>query len=186
MDVCGKGLSAAMVSSSLHTFVHATASRTADVVEVMDALNRYLCDALEDQLFVTGVAIAVDPDTGAAVEVNLGHPPTLILNPDGTCVPDAAPANLPLGLDPDPPTGRSFVLAAGQTLAIYSDGLSEVTDATGAWIGPEGVAEHLTAVADTADPDDLSVHAAALVRRLEGVLDGRSPDDDMTLLVARR
>ena len=186
MDVCGKGLSAALVSSSLHTFVHATASRTADVVELVTALNRYLCDALEDQLFVTGVAIAVDPDTGAAVEVNLGHPPTLILNPDGTREPDAAPANLPLGLDPDPPTGRSFVLAPGQTLALYSDGLSEVTDATGAWIGPEGVAEHLTAVADTADPDDLAAHAVALVARLEGVLDGRSPDDDMTLLVARR
>lgn len=186
MDVCGKGLPAALVSSSLHTFVHATASRTADVGELIDALNRYLCDALDDRLFVTGVAIAVDPETGAAVEVNLGHPPTLILNLDGTRVPDAAPANLPLGLAPDPPTGRSFTLEPGQTLALYSDGLSEVTDDTGAWIGPEGVAEHLAVAADAADPGDLAAQAAALVHRLDGVLDGRQPDDDMTLLLARR
>lgn len=78
MDVCGKGMAAALISSSLHTFIHARVHTTSSVVELINALNLYLCDTMEDCTFVTGIAVAVDPATGEAECVNAGHPPAIL------------------------------------------------------------------------------------------------------------
>ncbi len=80
-DVCGKGLPAALISSSLHTMVHTAIDAGMGLAALMASLNRYLCHTLSSESFVTMVAVAIDPRTGELECVNAGHPPALLLTP---------------------------------------------------------------------------------------------------------
>ena len=60
-DVCGKGLHAAMVGSSLHTMVRAAADANPPLSGLVERVNRHLCAWLPESSFVTMVAVTVDP-----------------------------------------------------------------------------------------------------------------------------
>ena len=69
---------------------------------------------------------------------NAGHPPPLLLEPDGTASLLERPANLLLGVAPDTPRRHHAVpLTPGATVVLYTDGLVERRDAasTTAWPG---------------------------------------------------
>ncbi|MEM9915634.1 MAG: SpoIIE family protein phosphatase [Planctomycetota bacterium] len=206
MDVCGKGMAAALVSSSLHTFIHAQAPTAGSVVDLMNALNSYLCATMDDSTFVTGLAVAVDPVTGRVECVNAGHPPAILAPAPGMnhaatgsegqtnfTEGKSSPVgysehseNVPLGLLPEPLTGHHFELAPDTVLALYSDGLTEIVAEDGQWISHEGLAEQLAgALADGSD-DSLAAVRDRLNRRLAAIQAGAPPDDDMTFLLARR
>src|SRR6185437_9437110 len=74
-DVCGKGLPAALVASSVHTMIHAGVLSDLSLPELMSNLNSYLQGTLSDESFVTMVAIAIDPIRGEIEVVDAGHPP---------------------------------------------------------------------------------------------------------------
>ncbi len=60
---------------------------------------------------------------------NAGHPPPLLLHPDGTAVLLEREPDLLLGLDPDTPRADHTVeLQPGATLVLYTDGLVERRD----------------------------------------------------------
>ena len=204
MDVCGKGMAAALVSSSLHTFVHAQASTAGSVVDLMNALNRYLCATMDDSTFVTGLAVAVDPATGQVECVNAGHPPAILApgsrhaatgsegqtnltkGKSSTVGYTAHSENVPLGLLPEPLTGHHFELAPDTVLALYTDGLTEIVADDGQWISHEGLAEQLAGALAEASDDSLAAVRDRLNRRLAALQAGAPPDDDMTFLLARR
>ncbi len=191
MDVCGKGMAAALISSSLHTFIHARMSTTSSVVELMNALNLYLCDTMDESTFVTGIAVALDPQTGEAECVNAGHPPAVLVSASAVTGKSQAVTysdhsdNLPLGLMTEPMVGHTFFLAPNAVLALYSDGLTEIA-ADGHWIGHEGLADQLAgAMRDNAEAT-LPAVRDTLNARLSAIQAGSPPDDDMTFLLARR
>jgi hypothetical protein len=76
--VCGKGLQAALVTFSIHTMIRALSDHTRTVPEILDRLNRHLCEYLPDDSFVTMVSCAIDPKTGEMEYVNAGHPPAFV------------------------------------------------------------------------------------------------------------
>ncbi|MBB6429634.1 SpoIIE family protein phosphatase [Algisphaera agarilytica] len=189
MDVCGKGMAAALISSSLHTFIHARVHTASSVAELINALNLYLCDTMTDSSFVTGIALAIDPATGQVECVNAGHPPAILSYPSADLAYSEHSNNVPLGLLPEPLSAHTFELAPDTVLAIYSDGLTEIVADDGHWIGHEGLAEQLTgAMRDTMDDPvaDLSAVREKLNQRLATIQAGSPPDDDMTFLLARR
>lgn len=185
MDVCGKGMAAALISSSLHTYIHATVRTLTDTQRLMDGLNRYLCKTLADSSFVTGIALMLDPKTGHGEAVNAGHPPCILAKADGTSRFAASGENPPLGIIEDPPVGQRLTVQPGEVLALYTDGLSELFDENGQWIGHDGLADQLAA---SYDQDNAAVATVAdtLNQRLAVIQNGRPPDDDMTFLLARR
>lgn len=185
MDVCGKGMAAALISSSLHTYIHATVRTLTDTQRLMDGLNRYLCKTLADSSFVTGIALMLDPKTGHGEAVNAGHPPCILAKPDGTSRFAASGENPPLGIIEDPPVGQRLMVQPDEVLTLYTDGLSELFDENGQWIGHDGLADEVAAsYKQPADP--LSGVASTLNQRLAVIQNGRPPDDDMTFLLARR
>lgn len=185
-DVCGKGLAAALVSSSLHTMVHGGIAAGLDLLGLMRTLNAYLSTTLPGESFVTMVAVAIDPAAGVVECVNAGHPPPLVVNPGQAPRELHSGENLPLACDPtEEMQSHTYELAPGGLLALYTDGLTEQTDAAGELLGMNGLTAWIGDIC-AARATTAAAAADALTQRSEALRGSRPPDDDRTFLLARR
>jgi len=187
-DVAGKGLDAALAMSSLHAClrsqVQAAGVRAAVLPELVARVNRYLCDSLPYNKFATLFCAALDPASHTLSYVNAGHNPPLLLRRDGE-IEELAASGLPAGLD----RSASYELASrslqpGDVLVAYSDG---VTDASpeglgGEPLGSDGLADMVRPLRHLPAKEILDRLDDALVE----LMAGHEPDDDMTLVVAKR
>ncbi len=185
-DVCGKGLPAALVTSSLHTMVHVSARADLDLQAMMNNLNEHLCESLAEGTFVTMVAVDLDPATGKLECVNAGHPPIFVLDPNGGLRHLQHSANLPLGIAPRPLSLEKDTLELGHLLTLYSDGLTELPDENGQLLGVEELGQYLMAIYAGKENQPVELCADALIREMEKLDNGRDPTDDRTFLLARR
>ncbi|MDH3583104.1 MAG: SpoIIE family protein phosphatase, partial [Phycisphaerae bacterium] len=97
-DVSGKGLPAALVTSSLHTMVHALFRAGVGLADMVRHLNEYLVEYLDDASFVTFAAVAVDAASGEVESVNAGHLPPVLIGSDGAIQFLQHSEHLPLGV----------------------------------------------------------------------------------------
>jgi serine phosphatase RsbU (regulator of sigma subunit) len=185
-DVSGKGLEAALTSSSVHSMVHVSIRAGVGLVEMMQGLNDHLRTYLPDDTFVTMLALLLDPATGELEYVNAGHPPALVVTAGGELRELVSATNLPLAVGPDTFVARRERLEAGELLSMFSDGLTELSNEKGQLLGLKALARHLA----WAGADGRPYTAAETAERLNDLLAAhrgrRMPDDDCTLLLARR
>ncbi|MEU9034133.1 SpoIIE family protein phosphatase [Streptomyces sp. NPDC048352] len=132
-DVCGKGPEAAAVTSLTRYTLRAAALHDPEPVSALTTLNKVLHEryaAGGDPRYCTAVygTLRRDGETGE-VTVHLasgGHPPALVLRADGTAEYLPTPGGLLVGILPDAPfTTATTVLGPGDTLLLYTDGLTE-------------------------------------------------------------
>lgn len=176
-DVAGQGLTSALVMGQLRTAVRAYALEGLSPTESVAALDE-LMDRMPGASFTTMFLGHLDVVSGTLSWCNAGHPPPVLLGPDGG-------AEL-LGGEVTPPLGAAFGLApsagstqvpAGATLVAYTDGLVE-DRATQLEGGPERLVQLLASRAG----DD--VHA--IVDDVLGLVAGRERTDDVAVLVLQR
>ncbi|MER8041652.1 PP2C family protein-serine/threonine phosphatase [Streptomyces sp. NPDC094032] len=188
-DVRGKGLGAIeTVSVILGAFWEAV-DRSATLAELSGSLEHALArEAMgrsgfaDAEGFATCLLVEVPADSRVLRTLNLGHPPPLLLLPDGD-VADLAPRafGVPLGLSdlsPSPPVPDEWEFPAGATLLLYTDGLSEARDGDGTFYDP---ASRLKGPVFSS-PARLLATIVGDVKRFTG---GRATDD-MALLAAHR
>lgn len=180
-DGVGHGLPAARLSTfAVAAFRH---SRRAGrgLIETYQAMDTAFTSQFGEDVFVTGVLAQLDAQSGRLHWVNAGHPPPLVLR-DGRIVRtlDASPAT-PLGM-PMFSSGTTIAeekLEPGDTLVLYTDGVTEAVRSDGALVGVEGFADFIRrgAAAQQSPPETL--------RRLQHFLrkDCRVRDDATVLLV---
>ncbi|MBT2410473.1 SpoIIE family protein phosphatase [Streptomyces sp. ISL-12] len=131
-DVCGKGPQAAAVTSLTRYTLRAAAVHDPDPVSALTTLNQVLHERYTggDPRYCTVIFGILDPDprTGQ-VTVRLasgGHPPALVLRADGTADFLPTPGGLLVGVLPDATfTTATALLGPGDTLVLYTDGLTE-------------------------------------------------------------
>jgi serine phosphatase RsbU (regulator of sigma subunit) len=138
-DVRGKGIAGVEQAARVIRAFRQAAAIEPTLPLVAQDMDRYLRDFFSDEDFVT--AILVDVSNPEAVElVSCGHPPALLCNAtDGHVRLLDAPAGLPLGTGlADARSYREIVLpwTTGDRLLLYTDGLSEARDASGAFLSP--------------------------------------------------
>jgi serine phosphatase RsbU (regulator of sigma subunit) len=185
-DVCGKGLHAALVTAGLHTMVRASAEVTASPAALLERVDRHLCAWLPAHSFVTLVAVAVDPATGEIECVNAGHPPPFVARAGGglTCLQEGA--NPALGVAPHRIEARRDRIELGDVLLLYTDGLSELRDASGEMLGQARLGAGFVRLST----EGRGRPSADLARGLDGFVErfqaGRLPTDDRAFLVAQR
>ena len=142
-DVRGKGLAAVeQAARVIRAFRQAAATETSlpDVARDMDA---YLTPFMGDEDFAT--ALLVDAShRGRVTLLACGHPPPMLIRPDGTAELLTVPPGLPLGLGGD---GEPVTVSwgAGDRLLLYTDGLSEARDEQGQFLPLLELAPTLTA-----------------------------------------
>jgi serine phosphatase RsbU (regulator of sigma subunit) len=172
-DVAGKGLPAAivmaMIQEELEERVIACAETACDPARTLQKLHDFLLPLMPQNRFATAV-IAHLHDNGTLTVANGGHCPPLIVRRDGTIeqIPSTGPL---LGILPKA-SWRSFTtyLAQGETLILYSDGVTEST-VDGEELGVCGLRKVVGRVGPSAD---------AILREL-GIT-----SDDVTLVTVRR
>lgn len=190
-DVSGKGLPAALITSSLHSMVHGGLEAGTELSRVIHALNNHLCRYLDDRSFVTLAAVAMDPSTGQIECLNAGHLPPLIFSSDGGMrrLPNAQ--NLPLGVQSSsaPLSTSAHRIQPDELLAMYTDGLTELPDHQDRMLGLErlgGILRDLYPYDSSAAPRKVESVASRLNQTLDKYLGDRLPHDDRTFLLARR
>jgi len=180
-DVTGKGMPAAMLSSSVHTLVHTVADAGGDLPDIAERLNRYLMRFAPVGAFVTGVLMTIDPATGAAQAINAGHMPPLVASVSQGVRDLAKTHFMPFGIDEQAFAVTPARLATDERVILYSDGYSELTTPRGSMPGIEGVRAALAGHAAGPAADT----AAAMQAWAERVAGGLPRHDDQTLVVVR-
>ncbi|MFF0200753.1 SpoIIE family protein phosphatase [Streptomyces sp. NPDC005017] len=124
-DVQGHNVTAAGLMGQLRTAVRAYTTVGQAPEQVMGSTNRLLID-LGSDLFASCLYLRLDPAHGRAVMARAGHPPPLLLRPDGRVrVLDLAGGPL-LGIDASAVYPTTEVpLPPGSVLVLYTDGLIE-------------------------------------------------------------
>jgi serine phosphatase RsbU (regulator of sigma subunit) len=125
-DVVGHGLQAAAVMGMLRSVLNAavrTLERPAQALEVLGLYAR----SMEGALNTTSINALIDPDSRLITYSNAGHPPLVLVHPDGECELLNQVSDPPLGARPQhvPSSQAGHSYASGDTLVLYTDGLIE-------------------------------------------------------------
>jgi len=182
-DVMGKGLAAALIMAMARSLLHNAIAPGKGPGEILAEVNDGLARDLEGQrlpYFLTLALAVYDPQRRNLAIAGGGHNPILVADAGGVRqVPSRGAA---LGVR----TGLHFPedlveLAAGDTVALYTDGLTEARDPSGELFGMERLEHALE-----------SCHQRPLDETLESVWGdvaafraATSPGDDATLLLVR-
>ncbi len=146
-DVSGKGIPAAMFMMTAKTVIKSLAEAGAEVDEVFTRSNEKLCDGNEAGMFVTAWMGVIDLETGNVKCVNAGHNPPLLKKKDGSFAYLKVRAGLVLaGLDGVRYRTNEFTMSPGDTLFLYTDGVTEATDASKQLYGEDRLERFLNSI----------------------------------------
>ncbi len=183
-DVAGHGTPAAVLMAVVHALSH-LAPRECDCPgEVLAFLNEHLCARYTSHsiAFVTAFYGVLDADARTLTYANAGHPAPLRRSSCGVSPLDASNASLPLGIFPEAQYApRGVKLDTGDTLALFTDGVSETFSPAKELFGEERLARALAEAPDV-DAQGVLGHLSAA---LDAFAAGTPPADDRTLLVLR-
>jgi serine phosphatase RsbU (regulator of sigma subunit) len=180
-DVCGKGADAAAITALARYTLRAAAMQEEQPSRILGLLNDALLTQRGDKQFCTVAygRLITNSKPGALLELACGgHPLPLVLHPDGKVESAGVPGTL-LGVVPDPDLeDRAVELGPGDSLVLYTDGVTEARTPSGMF----GVGE-LTAVLQSS----VGLDAAGIAERIEGaVLEVEDdPRDDIAILVVQ-
>jgi PAS domain S-box-containing protein len=174
-DVVGHGLRAAAMMGQLRNAFRAYGLVEASPAAVVARINRLVMSGVEDAM-ATVLYLVLDRETGELSFTAAGHPPPLVLAPDGPRFLEGG-RSVPIGAS-DPAVFReaTAVLPPGSSLLLYTDGLVERRDAP-----LDQRLDQLAAVAGGAG-EELD---ALCERVIEAVLGDGDPGDDVALLAVR-
>src|SRR5450432_1339594 len=179
-DVSGKGVAASMLMSHLHATFRSLADADLPLDRMVEAANRIFSESTMAGQFATLVVGRAWRD-GSVELVSAGHLPLLHLG--GVDTRSQSATGVPLGMFANAsfPVDR-FSIAVGDSLLIYTDGLTESRNAAGEEYG----LPRIKALANThskCPPSELLTHCLS---DLSSFTAGLKPTDDLTLLAVQR
>lgn len=178
-DVSGKGVAASMLMAQLHALFRSLIGVGFPLCQIVEQVNRVFCESVLAGLYATLVCGVAKP-TGEVEIHNAGHPPVLV----ACCgeVHRVDSTGMPLGMfqDAEFPSTR-LQLEAGDTLFLYTDGLSEASHHDDEY-GIDRL-EHMMRRRTDHSPTEL---ISACLRDVSAFLGSSPYADDLTLLAIRR
>jgi sigma-B regulation protein RsbU (phosphoserine phosphatase) len=181
-DVAGKGVPAALFMMVTRTLLRAKAISGQPIHEVMKGLNTELNKDNPHQMFVTFVAGILDLRTGVMEYCNAGHNVPLHADKNNRIEALRSRNGLPLGIfEAAEYSSQQFIFQPGDTLVLYTDGVTEAVDAAGAFY----TEARLTDVISKADGSTASALTAGIEADVREFATGTEQSDDITLLVLK-
>jgi phosphoserine phosphatase RsbU/P len=179
-DVAGKGVAASMLMSHLHATFRALAGQKLPLEQMVAHANRLFCESTTAGQYATLIVGRAWPD-GRVEYASAGHLPLLHLSAKGVC--SRAATGMPLGMF----CGSSFpvcelALERGESLFLYTDGLTESFNASGDEYGVSRV-EALASRYTSVHPEQV---LAGCLEDMQAFSAAAKRTDDLTLLVLRR
>jgi sigma-B regulation protein RsbU (phosphoserine phosphatase) len=177
-DVCGKGLSAALLMSNMQAALKSAASASVSPRNLCARVNCVMCGNTPENRFITCFYGVLDEYSRTLAFTNAGHNPPLLVRRDGECL-RLVEGGQVLGVFRDSHYTQSQVqFRPGDRLVMFTDGLTEATNADGEEFGEERLRALIV--------DNLTVSATELQQTiLDAVRQfcGNKFDDDAALMV---
>ncbi len=187
-DVSGKGMPAALFMARTKSLIRIATELMRDrdapagPAEIIDRVNRELCQSNNDMMFVTLFFGILNPATGEVAYCNAGHNPPYRCSGETLVAVDSGKGII-LGVRPQAvyQTG-TLTLAPNETLFLFTDGVTEAHDLSGSLFSEERLEAALRAAA--------GLGSRAMVKKVsdavEGFVGAALPSDDITILALQR
>ena len=181
-DAVGKGLRAAMFIMETHALAHAAALARPTPEQILSAVNSAMVSAPRPSgEFVTMLCALLDPTEHRLLYSSAGHNPPILLH-DGQ-IQNLELGDLPLAVYPDIDYPlRQVHLAMGDTLILYTDGVTDATNVEQELFGIKRLEDAAQRCGDRNAGEVLD----AVLRTAREFASGASQEDDVTLLVLHR
>ena len=180
-DVSGKGVPSAMLMAVIHSLFRSASAHENNPARMMQVINETSCHGNEANMFVTLFIGVLDLPTGRLRYCNAGHDKPIMINSQQPVINslDAKP-NLPVGLFADVKyVEHEYVLTAGSTLFLYTDGLTEARNGQHQLFRLERVKEVLGCFASESKPQVLLQTMTDAVNQF---VEDAEQSDDLTML----
>ena len=178
-DASGKGIPAALFTFLAGAGFHLSADLGLPPDETVSRINALLCKDNDACMFVTLFVGRLELATGKLEYCNAGHPPIVVVRPDGSSEFLAAKRNVAAGaLERYPYMQEMAAFAPGTRLLIYTDGVTEAEQTDHTQYGEDRLLAFASAHAKE-DPVDL---VGSLIEEIDGFVAGAEQSDDITAL----
>jgi sigma-B regulation protein RsbU (phosphoserine phosphatase) len=179
-DVSGKGISSALFMAVSRTLIKATGQTGVNASECLASSNAMLASENQTTMFTTAFYAVLDTVTGQLDFCNAGHNPPLILRRGEGPRILVSKGNLMLAIEEEIVyEGGVFQLEPGDTVVLYTDGVTEAESLDGNFYGMERLIEVLGS--QSADVPAAQV-VDAIVQSVQTFAGGAAQSDDITIL----
>lgn len=165
-DVSGKGIPASLMMSYVKSLFHFAAQQNMPAADIVARINDNMCADNPNNMFVTMLVGYMQPEEHKMVIANAGHNPAVLCTA-GACRYLELPAGLPVGVMPDMPYSETeCTIGTGDTLFVYTDGMSEAENPDGVLFGQDRLIESVgNAVAKFSTPSEIVESLAEEIRQ---------------------
>ncbi len=180
-DASGKGIPAALLASVLHGAIRSSISSKHEVT--CERINRMLCERTASERFATLFWGIFDSASSTLRYVNAGHDAPMLLRNGSKRIHRLEEGGPVLGCLPDAKyAAGELEIGPGDTLILYSDGVTEACNEEGQEFGKECILQRLATVRNQ-DADEICEQMSKDLTSFSAR--ARSPQDDRTLLVVK-
>ena len=182
-DVSDKGVPAALFMMASRTLLRGAAIGLGDPARVLSEANTLMCQDNSQSMFATVFFCMLDPEDGSVVYANAGHPAPVVVRAGGTVELLESAGDVVLGLL----AGGCYAqftcgLGPGDTLFMYTDGVTEAMDADGVEFGEDRLLDVLSGLGGVSAAE-CSSRVVEAVREFAGP---GARSDDVTCVGLRR
>ncbi len=182
-DVSGKGVPAALFMVIAKTLIKNNAQYGKSPKEVFETVNNLLCENNEAGMFVTAFMGYLTISTGEFVYVNAGHNPPLVRRKEGRfTMLEMKPGFVLAGMEGMRYREMSTVLAPGDELVLYTDGVTEAVNQREELFGDP----RLLDVASGCPRGDVNGMLPRIKLAVDQFANGAEQADDITMLAVMR
>ena len=181
-DVSGKGVPASLFMAILKFLLKTEALRQISPQEILLRVNNTLYPDNETCMFATVFCGILDVNTGKIEFANGGHNPPVLWTKDSEVKFLDVNKGFVVGVFGDTSfKNESLMLARGDILLLYTDGVTEAMNPQGAFFSKERLKDVLMDLEER----DVKQVVYAVRRRIERFVEGASQSDDITMLALR-
>jgi sigma-B regulation protein RsbU (phosphoserine phosphatase) len=179
-DVSGHGVNSAMLSGMIKALASPLSIAVLEPGELLAGLDVAGEQLFPEGYFCTGFYLIADEETGLVRYAGVGHPPAIVVGPNGPRMLPSNPGMLGIGMV-DGTAGGSDRLAPGESLVIYTDGLPDAMDTSDVLFGEERLKTLLQSHHGAKPEEILAMVDSAMT---EHTKPGR-PSDDINIIVVQ-
>ena len=181
-DVSGKGFPAALFMALSRTMLRANAMGNPTVVQTINRANNMISEEGRANMFVTLFYGVLDPGHMTLTYVNAGHNPPFVTDRKGGDIVMLAARGIALGIMSDVDfEEKKVTLHEGDTLLLYTDGVTEAVNRKGDMFGQEKLAKLVAENQKLPAQQIIKIIEQNVITHAEGL----PQFDDITLMVVK-